>query len=94
MAKLKLLDLLVKPMHRITRYPMLLKRLLTQIKHSQAAVKILESVVRDFESMGLQVNRAVKLTEAEFQLADFDAHLDVNNLSEVRLLNYYPKVSG
>lgn len=83
MAKLKLLDLLVKPMHRITRYPMLLKRLLSQIQPSLLSFEGLVSLVQNFELMGSQVNRAVKLTEAEFQLADFDAHLDVNNLSEV-----------
>jgi hypothetical protein len=67
LKKLGLPDLLVKPMHRITRYPLLLKRLLSHTRPNTAEYDIIDSLCTKFDTKVLLCAQtsAITLSKSE-----------------------------
>jgi hypothetical protein len=83
LSKLKIQDLLVKPMHRITRYPLLFKRLQSHLSVHSPEYESLNVLVKTFESILTEVNRAVRSTDAVYTLSYLDSTLDFFGLADV-----------
>ncbi|TPX47785.1 hypothetical protein SeMB42_g03195 [Synchytrium endobioticum] len=74
--KLILEDLLVKPLHRVTRYPILLKRLLSHIKADAPEHRAVIMAISRIEAQVALVNEAVRKREAEFRIHLIDEKMD------------------
>ncbi|KAI9004057.1 hypothetical protein BC832DRAFT_69814 [Gaertneriomyces semiglobifer] len=86
--KLKLADLLVKPMHRITRYPMFLKRLLASILKDTPEYELVNSVINNIEQRINDVNESARRHESAYRINMIDENLDFNNVySRFKLAN-------
>ncbi|KAI8815050.1 hypothetical protein BJ742DRAFT_733571 [Cladochytrium replicatum] len=85
--KLNLSDLLVKPMHRITRYPILLKRLLSHTL-DQRTSEAINGLINKLEERVNDVNAVVGKNESSYRITYIDENLDFNNVTErFRLAN-------
>jgi hypothetical protein len=83
LKKLGLPDLLVKPMHRITRYPLLLKRLLSHTRPNTAEYDIIDGLVTKFDVIVSEINENVRKTESLVRINFIEENLDFNNVCEV-----------
>ncbi|KAJ1528248.1 prolactin receptor, partial [Nowakowskiella sp. JEL0078] len=79
--KLGLADLLVKPMHRITRYPILLKRLLSCTKNPRDQ-ESLNNLINRIEERVHDVNETLRKMEGAHRIAVIEDSLDFNNVTE------------
>ncbi|RKO93640.1 hypothetical protein BDK51DRAFT_13630, partial [Blyttiomyces helicus] len=80
--KLTLADLLVKPMHRITRYPILFKRLLSNtVKDSPDYGKV-NNLINLIEDRVADINEVVRRREAAYRINSIDEGLDFNGICE------------
>lgn len=82
LKKLGLSDLLVKPMHRITRYPLLLKRLLSYTRPNSAEHDLINELVNKFESRVKEINENVRKTESLARINFIEENLDFNGVCE------------
>ncbi|KAJ3145423.1 Intersectin 1 (SH3 domain protein) [Geranomyces michiganensis] len=82
LQKLGLPDLLVKPMHRVTRYPILFKRLLSYVPKGQAEHEAVNTLINDIESRVADINESVRRHEAEYRINVIDDNLDFNGVTE------------
>ncbi|TPX36236.1 hypothetical protein SmJEL517_g01581 [Synchytrium microbalum] len=82
LQKLGLADMLVKPMHRVTRYPILLKRLLSYTKPESPEYYSIDSLISRIEEKVGDVNEAVRKREAEFRIHLIDEKMDFNGVVE------------
>ncbi|KAJ3034682.1 nucleolar protein net1, partial [Rhizophlyctis rosea] len=80
--KLTLADLLVKPMHRITRYPILLKRLLSHIRRTEEEYQIVNDLINRVEGKVGDINENVRKCEAAYRINLIDENIDFNNVTE------------
>jgi hypothetical protein len=90
LKKLGLPDLLVKPMHRITRYPLLLKRLLSHTRPNTAEYDIIDSLVTKFDVKVGEINENVRKTESLARINFIEENLDFNGVCEVSF--YHPRL--
>ena len=89
--KLTLADLLVKPMHRITRYPLLFKRLLSMQTEGTANWEAVDGLIKLIEENVQKVNEMVRKNESFFRLQEIDENMDFNNVSEVCRLESFER---
>ncbi|KAJ3164097.1 Intersectin 1 (SH3 domain protein) [Geranomyces variabilis] len=82
LQKLGLPDLLVKPMHRVTRYPILFKRLLSYVPKGQVEHEAVNTLITDIESRVADINESVRRREAEYRINVIDDNLDFNGVTE------------
>ncbi|KAJ3174605.1 hypothetical protein HDU87_007088 [Geranomyces variabilis] len=82
LQKLGLPDLLVKPMHRVTRYPILFKRLLSYVPKGQVEHEAVNTLITDIESRVAEINESVRRHEAEYRINVIDDNLDFNGVTE------------
>lgn len=82
--KLNLPDLLVKPMHRITRYPILFKRLLSNTIKGSAEYEAVNNLINAIEQQVGDINESVRRHEAAYRINVIDENLDFNNVVEVQ----------
>ncbi|KAJ3043426.1 hypothetical protein HDV00_005124 [Rhizophlyctis rosea] len=80
--KLTLADLLVKPMHRITRYPILLKRLLSLIRRTEEDYQVVNDLINRVEAKVADINEMVRKQEAGYRINLIDENIDFNNVTE------------
>ncbi|EGF78547.1 hypothetical protein BATDEDRAFT_90488 [Batrachochytrium dendrobatidis JAM81] len=80
--KLSLADMLVKPMHRITRYPLLFKRLLPNLGTDSREFIALSGLLIEIEAVIFLVNETIKMREATFRIHQLDEVLDFGVVSE------------
>lgn len=73
--KLTLTDILVKPMHRITRYPLLFKRLLSTLPQGES-FEVLKSMVESIEEKVGAVNDIVRVNESSHRIKLIDENMD------------------
>jgi len=78
--KLTLKDLLIKPMHRITRYPLLFKRLLENIDKQQLQYSMIETLILSIENKISTINEMVRKSEAKYRVSVIESSLDWNNI--------------
>jgi hypothetical protein len=78
--KLTLKDLLIKPMHRITRYPLLFKRLLENIDKQQLQYSMIETLIFSIENKISTINEMVRKSEAKYRIGVIENSLDWNNI--------------
>lgn len=74
--------MLMKPMQRITRYPLLLKRLLSNISLPHL-VDQLKTIIADLEKRLQLINAFVKRKEAAFRMQQIDETIDFGMIVEV-----------
>ncbi|KAJ3021216.1 hypothetical protein HKX48_008982 [Thoreauomyces humboldtii] len=82
LQKLNLADLLVKPMHRVTRYPILFKRLLSYVAKSSPEYDTVNNLINDIEARVADINESVRKHEAEYRIHVIEESLDFNNVTE------------
>ena len=82
MCKLKLADLLVKPMHKITRYNLLFKRLLSYVPQSPNH-ESLKELIGFFSEITKQIDDAVHIENSLFAVKTYDSIMDMGSSSEV-----------
>ncbi|TPX67721.1 hypothetical protein SpCBS45565_g03605 [Spizellomyces sp. 'palustris'] len=80
--KLNLADLLVKPMHRITRYPILFKRLLSNTVKGSSEYETVNDFINGIEKKVADINEGVRRHEAAYRINLIDENLDFNNVVE------------
>jgi len=78
--KLTLKDLLIKPMHRITRYPLLFKRLLENIDKQQLQYSMIETLIFSIENKISTINEMVRKSEAKYRVGVIESSLEWNNI--------------
>jgi hypothetical protein len=78
--KLTLKDLLIKPMHRITRYPLLFKRLLENIDKKQLQYSMIETLIFSIENKISTINEMVRKSEAKYRIGVIENSLEWNNI--------------
>ncbi|ORX53382.1 hypothetical protein BCR36DRAFT_349264 [Piromyces finnis] len=78
--KLTLKDLLIKPMHRITRYPLLFKRLLENIDKQQLQYSMIETLIFSIENKISTINEMVRKSEAKYRIGVIESSLEWNNI--------------
>ncbi|ORX83315.1 hypothetical protein BCR32DRAFT_292055 [Anaeromyces robustus] len=78
--KLTLKDLLIKPMHRITRYPLLFKRLLENIDKQQLQYSMIETLIMSIENKISTINEMVRKSEAKYRVSVIENSMDWNNI--------------
>ncbi|KAJ3305041.1 Intersectin-2 [Kappamyces sp. JEL0829] len=74
--KLGIADMLMKPMQKITRYPLLLKRLLPNLITDSPEFKSLSHLITDMEKSICDVNETVRKMEAKFRIKMIDQTMD------------------
>ncbi|KAI9209472.1 uncharacterized protein BJ171DRAFT_418538 [Polychytrium aggregatum] len=74
--KLALTDLLVKPLHRITRYPLLFKRLLSHTAKVAPEYEITNKFITDLDAKIQQVNDEIHLKEAAYRINYIDENIE------------------
>ncbi|KAJ3124415.1 prolactin receptor [Nowakowskiella sp. JEL0407] len=79
--KLSLADLLVKPMHRLTRYPIILKRLLSHTKNPRE-MDAINALINKIEDKVALVNETLRKMEGAYRINLIDEGLDFNNVTE------------
>ncbi|RKO98180.1 hypothetical protein CXG81DRAFT_17066 [Caulochytrium protostelioides] len=77
--KLGISDMLVKPMHRITRYPILFKRLHGYVPQDSIAHQRLQTLIASVEKTVGQVNEAVRHREALWRIQEIEDSLEFAN---------------
>ncbi|KAJ3209519.1 Intersectin-2 [Dinochytrium kinnereticum] len=80
--KLALADFLVKPMHRITRYPIFFKRLLSLIPKTNPDFDVLNDLISKIELRVSSVNEAVRKQESSSKLLLVEENIDFANICE------------
>lgn len=85
--KLTLSDLLVKPMHRITRYPLLFKRLLGHLEPGSEEHCILKVMVAGVEMKIGDVNEIVRQNESAHRIKIIDDNIDFGSIEKFKLCN-------
>ena len=83
LCKLKLSDLLVKPMHRITRYGLLLKRLLSHVSPQSPSHESLNKLIEFFSNTTKDIDHAVQMENSIFSVKSYDEKIDVGHAAEV-----------
>ncbi|KAJ3299582.1 Intersectin-2 [Borealophlyctis nickersoniae] len=99
--KLTLADLLVKPMHRITRYPILFKRLLSHIPRPAPSTpgngpdnslhNAVNTLINRIEDKVADVNECVRRHEAAYRINILDESLEFNGVVERFKLSTPPR---
>jgi len=80
--------LLYRPMHRITRYPLLFKRLLENINKQQLQYSMIETLIVSIENKISTINEMVRKSEAKYRVSVIESSLDWNNIFPV-CIRYY-----
>ncbi|KAI8917968.1 hypothetical protein BC831DRAFT_406839 [Entophlyctis helioformis] len=80
--KLTIADMLVKPMHRITRYPLLFKRLLPNLDTNSHEHIALTGLLIEIEAIISNVNDTLKKREAAYRIRLMDEILDFGVVAE------------
>ncbi|KAJ3098626.1 hypothetical protein HDU97_003891 [Phlyctochytrium planicorne] len=80
--KLALADYLVKPMHRITRYPIFFKRLLSLIPKTSPDFDVLNDLISKIEMRVSSVNEAVRKQESSSKLLLIEENIDFGSICE------------
>ena len=81
--KLSLADLLVKPMHRVTRYPILFKRLLSNLPKQSLEHECVNELINGIEEKVAGINESVRKWEADYRIHVIEDSLDFNGVVEV-----------
>ncbi|KAI8816965.1 uncharacterized protein EV422DRAFT_267552 [Fimicolochytrium jonesii] len=81
--KLSLADLLVKPMHRVTRYPILFKRLLSNLPKATLEHEVVNELINGIEEKVAGINESVRKWEADWRIHVIEDSLDFNGVVEV-----------
>ncbi|KAI8905600.1 hypothetical protein EDD86DRAFT_249172 [Gorgonomyces haynaldii] len=76
LQKLTLADMLAKPMQRITRYPLLLKRLKPNLVTDSQEHKNLSKVISEIENLLQTINATIKTKEASYRIKLIDESLE------------------
>lgn len=83
--KLNLSDMLAKPMQRITRYPLLLKRLLPTLEAQSNDHRGLTELIFSLEKILHVVNDTVRVKEAAFRIHTIDEGMDFGSLDKFKI---------
>jgi hypothetical protein len=83
LKKLGLADLLVKPMHRITRYPLLFKRLLSVLGEGTEVYMVWSELISQIQETAKNVNDVVSLNESNYRIQLVDANMEFGSVCEV-----------
>jgi hypothetical protein len=83
LQKLNLADMLMKPMQKITRYPLLFKRLLPNLVTDSPEFYALSQLLVDLEKLISDVNETVRTMEAKFKIKCIDNTMDFGVISDV-----------
>ncbi|OUM67125.1 hypothetical protein PIROE2DRAFT_5505 [Piromyces sp. E2] len=67
-------------MHRITRYPLLFKRLLENIDKQQLQYSMIETLIFSIENKISTINEMVRKSEAKYRVGVIENSLDWNNI--------------
>ena len=70
-------------MHRITRYPLLFKRLLSNLHINSSEHEALSKLINRIESLIGAINDAVKRSESAYRIRLIDQHLDFGVVADV-----------
>ncbi|KAI3652604.1 hypothetical protein MP228_002029 [Amoeboaphelidium protococcarum] len=81
-SRLSVSDILIQPMHRITRYPILLRRLQASTPSSHPDFTVIQQTLDKIESIAHHINQVVHEKEAEYKLQQLQQGLDLNNLAD------------
>jgi hypothetical protein len=87
--KLGLTDLLIQPLHRITRYPILLKRLYSLTSQQSREYEPLGKAIQVIEENNNRVNEVVRKNEALYNCKLIEDKMDLNGIIEVRLGGFF-----
>jgi len=79
-------------MHRITRYPLLFKRLLENIDKKQLQYSMIETLIFSIENKISTINEMVRKSEAKYRIGVIENSLEWNNIFPVSLNNIYNKI--
>lgn len=82
LSKLSLADILIQPMHRITRYPILLKRLFPLTPEDHPDYPVIKETIEQIEKVVAEVNEAVKKKETEYRIRYLQHCIEWNNQCE------------
>ncbi|KAJ3252436.1 Rho guanine nucleotide exchange factor 26 [Boothiomyces macroporosus] len=82
LRKLSFSDMLMKPMQKITRYPLLFKRLLPTMVQGSQNYKSLTKLLTDIEKIIEQVNGTIKKMEAQARIRQIDENLNFGVVCE------------
>jgi hypothetical protein len=83
LQKLNFADMLMKPMQKITRYPLLFKRLLPNLVTDSAEYYGLSQLLVDLEKSISDVNETVRNKEAKFKIKLIDDTMDFGVVADV-----------
>ena len=81
--KLRASDMLMKPMQKITRYPLLFRRLLPNTLPDTPEHVMLSKLIVDMEKAVSLVNQKAHFMQAKFKTGIIGKTLDFNTVSEV-----------
>ncbi|KAJ3310864.1 Rho guanine nucleotide exchange factor 26 [Boothiomyces sp. JEL0838] len=82
LRKLSFSDMLMKPMQKITRYPLLFKRLLPTMVQGSQNYRNLTKLLTDIEKIIEQVNGTIKKMEAQARIRQIDENLNFGVVCE------------
>ncbi|KAJ3332494.1 Intersectin-2 [Blyttiomyces sp. JEL0837] len=80
--KLSLSDFLVKPMHRVTRYPILFKRLVSVTPKQAPEYELLNRLIKRLEEKLREIDDTVHKTETTYRINFIDENLEYGNAVE------------
>ncbi|KAJ3340475.1 hypothetical protein HDU93_006943 [Gonapodya sp. JEL0774] len=85
LGKYKLEDLLIMPMHRLTRLPLLLKRLAGTCSRRPESLHVstaLNQLIKSLETKISEVNEQVRRKESDYRINDLNESLEFNGVFE------------
>jgi hypothetical protein len=80
LGRYRLADLLIMPMHRLTRIPLLLKRVVSYLDSSSSVVVRLETTIVKFEDKVKEINSQVHTIRCNLRMAELSSNLDFANI--------------
>jgi hypothetical protein len=84
---LRLSSFLLKPMQRVTKYPLLVEKILTYTPSDDADFEALAAAQKKAEDLCSQVNEGVRMQENSDRLEWFQTHINVTGLTEALVFN-------
>ena len=70
-------------MHRITRYNLLFKRLLSYLESNSSTYAYLISLMPYFANINKQIEHAVQMRDSTYRINDYDYKVDMGNICDV-----------
>ena len=74
----------MKPMHRVTRYPILFKRLLSVVQDNHPLYNKLDFLINRFEELVKEVNENVRIKDSLCRIYTIEGSLDFGHLYQVK----------